>query len=58
MTGLLRFIKNLFAMIFKVKPSKKMGKDARKETDHEKDTGGMDSVRDGSSRWFERHSRR
>lgn len=58
MSGMWGFIVNLFMAIFKIKPSKKAGKEARKETDHEKDTGGMDAVRDGTGRWFDRNSKR
>lgn len=55
MTTLWRFIKNLFALIFNVKPSDKVKKEARKEVKREEKAGGMDAVRKSTSDSFRRN---
>jgi len=45
MSSLFTFIKNLIFMLFKIKPSKRIKKEARKEVKDEEHRGGMDAVR-------------
>ena len=58
MSSLLRFISNLIKMLPWFKPSVTRAKRAREEVKRVKKEHGMDSVRDDSSRWFDRKRRR
>ena len=57
MSGLFEFIANLFRMLFKINPVKKIQKQAKKEVKREKESGGMESIRKSTSDYFRRNRR-
>lgn len=52
---LIRFVTNLFKLVFKVKPSRGIEKRAKKEVQSEKESGGINGVAGSTSSWFRRN---